>query len=136
MSSNKARIAIVSDAVYPYNKGGKETRIHELSTRLVRSGHDVTIYTMKWWSTPEKTRIEEGVTLQAISPLYPLYNGERRSIKEGILFGLACFGLLWKKFDVLDVDHMPYFPLFSLKVVSLLRRKPMLATWHEVWGRE
>lgn len=130
-----SRIAIVSDAIFPYNNGGKETRIYELSTRLAASGHDVHIYTMHWWSDAGSHRVENGVHLHAISPLYPLHAGERRSIRQGILFGLACFKLITAKFDVIDVDHMPYFPLFSVRIVTWLKRKPMYATWHEVWGR-
>ncbi len=130
------RIAFVSDAIYPYNKGGKETRLHEISMRLAKRGYDVHIYCMKWWTTPEKVRIEEGVTLHAISPLYPLYSGERRSIKQGILFGLACLKLFKEEFDVIDVDHMPYFPLYSVRLACWLKGKKMFATWHEVWGKK
>ncbi|HUD11146.1 MAG TPA: glycosyltransferase family 4 protein [Candidatus Saccharimonadia bacterium] len=130
------KIAIVSDAIYPYNKGGKETRTFELSTRLARNGHDVHIYTMKWWDGSEKTRRENGVTLHAISPKLALYHDERRSIAQGILFGLSTLRLISESFDVVDVDHMPYFPLFFMRVVCLLKRKPMIATWHEVWGRD
>jgi len=127
------RVAFVSDAIYPYNKGGKETRLHEISTRLAARGFDVHIYCMKWWPGPaEKT--EEGVHLHGICPLIPLYSGERRSIKQGIMFGLACFRLLGAKFDVIDVDHMPFFPLYSVRVVCWLKGKKMFATWHEVWG--
>jgi glycosyltransferase involved in cell wall biosynthesis len=49
---------------------------------------------------------------------------------------MASFKLLFAKFDVIDVDHMPYFPLFSIRIVAWLKRKPMIATWHEVWGRD
>lgn len=129
------RVAIVSDSIEPYNSGGKETRIFELSTRLAAAGYDVHIYTMHWWKDRAKHLLRDGVHLHAISPLYPLYSGERRSIKEGILFGLACFKLLKEQFDVVDVDHMPYFPLYSVRIVAWLKRKPMIATWHEVWGR-
>jgi len=128
------KLAIVSDAIWPYHNGGKEMRIHELTTRLVASGFDVHVYTMKWWDGPQTTRAENGVTLHAIMKKMPLYEGERRSIKQGIRFGLACFTLLASTFDVADVDHMPYFPLFSMKLVCLVKRRPMVATWHEVWG--
>jgi glycosyltransferase involved in cell wall biosynthesis len=130
------KIAIVSDAIYPYNKGGKETRIFELSTRLAKAGNDVHIYTMKWWDGGDRKRVENGVTLHAILPKLALYHGERRSILEGILFGVSTLGLLGESFDVVDVDHMPYFPLFFMRVVCLIKRKPLIATWHEVWGRE
>jgi glycosyltransferase involved in cell wall biosynthesis len=128
-------IAIVSDAIYPYHKGGKEKRIYELSTRLAKMGHEVHVYTMKWWDGP-KNRLEDGVNLHAISRLYPLYVGERRSIKSGILFGVACLRLISQKFDAADVDHMPYFPLYSMWAVCKLKRRPMFGTWHEVWGKE
>ena len=53
---------------------------------------------------------------------------------EAVMFGLATLKLLAVPFDVLDVDHMPFFPLFSARLVCALRGKRMTATWHEVWG--
>jgi glycosyltransferase involved in cell wall biosynthesis len=135
MATNRPlKIAFVSDAVEPFNKGGKETRIKHLTTQLVQLGCQVDIYTMQWW-TDSETYVQDGITYHAISPLYPLYSGERRSIKEGVLFGLHCLKLFKYDFDILDVDHMPFFPLYFAKVVSVLRRRPLYATWHEVWGR-
>lgn len=128
------RIVFVSDAIYPYNKGGKETRLYQITTRLAKRGVDVHVYTMHWWKGP-KDRIEEGVHLHGISPLYPLYSGSRRSILQGVMFGLACFKLLRERFDVVDVDHMPFFPLYSMRIVCWLKGKQMRATWHEVWGQ-
>src|SRR3989344_1109907 len=123
------KIAIVSDAVYPYNKGGKEKRIYEISTRLAKLGHEVHIYCMDW---PSLARTLDGVHLHAISPYYPLYSGERRSIRQAILFSLHCLKLIFEDFDVIDVDHMPFFPLYTVKLVCLLKGKKMLATWNEV----
>jgi L-malate glycosyltransferase len=130
------KIAMVSDAIYPYNKGGKEKRIFEVSTRLAQKGHEVTIYCMKWWKGKENTITENGVSLHAISPLYPLYSGERRSIKQAILFAFSCFKLLKADFDIIEADHMPHLVLFSLKIVALLKRKKLFVTWSEVWGRK
>lgn len=128
-------IAFVSDAIYPYNKGGKEKRLFEITTRLAKEGYYVTIYCMKWWQGTDE-RIEHGVRLKAISPLYPLYSGKRRSFRQAIFFMLHCIKLIREKFDILDVDHMPHLVLFSTKIVALIKRKPMVATWHEVWGRD
>jgi glycosyltransferase involved in cell wall biosynthesis len=124
-------IAFVSDAIYPYMKGGKEKRLHAIATRLAAMGHDVHIYTMHWWKGPEKTRQESGVYLHALCKYHEMYRGDKRTIKEGVLFGLACLKLIGQKFDVLDVDHMPFFPLFSAWVVCLLRGRKLYATWHE-----
>jgi len=135
MRNGAKKIAIISDAVYPFNIGGKEKRIYDISTRLAAQGHDVTIYCMRWWEG-EKTLTKDGVTYHAISPHYPLYTKGRRSIKEGIFFALHCFKLLGKDFDVIDVDHVPHLALFTAKIVCIFKRKKMIATWHEVWGKE
>jgi len=130
------KIAFVSDAVYPYNKGGKEKRIYEISTRLAKRGHNVHVYCMKWWKEKENNRIENGVHLHAISRYYSLYSEKRRSIKEAIMFAFACFKLIREDFDIIDVDHMPYFVLFSTKVICMLKRKKLIASWNEVWDRK
>jgi glycosyltransferase involved in cell wall biosynthesis len=129
--SRTPKIVFVSDSIYPYMIGGKEKRLHEISKRLAGMGYDVHIYTMHWWKDPNKTRIENGVTLHALSQLHEMYKGDRRSIKEGILFGLACFKLFRVRFDVLDVDHMPFFPILSSWVVCMTRRRTFYGTWHE-----
>lgn len=148
------KIAFVSDAIYPYNKGGKETRLYEVSTRLAQRGHDVHIYCMNWFTRENEavpspprgrlgwgwvslpTKVEHNVTLHAICPYIPLYSGERRSIKQAILFGLSCFRLITESFDVVDVDSMPYFPIYAMRIVTWLKGKKLYATWHEVWGKE
>lgn len=124
-------IAFVSDAIYPYYKGGKEKRLYELSTHLVALGHEVHIYTMHWWKGSETSRRENGVELHAICRRYELYHAGRRSIVEGIAFGIACLKLITASFDIIDVDHMPFFPIFSGWLVCLLRGKKLYGTWHE-----
>ena len=129
------RIAFVSDAVYPFNRGGKEMRLHEITRRLVREGRDVRIYTMKWWQG-DRSICLDGVWLEAIGKHHALYAGKRRSIKQALLFGLATLRLLTKPFDVVDVDQIPFFPLLAARLVCSIRRKPMYGTWHELWGEE
>ncbi|MDB5238938.1 MAG: hypothetical protein JWO00_273 [Candidatus Parcubacteria bacterium] len=128
------KVALVTDALYPYNKGGKEKRIYDISTRLAARGYDVTVYSMKWWNGPKKIT-ENGVKLYGISPYFPLYEGKRRSIKEGVLFSLHALKLLWEDFDIIEVDHIPHLVLFTVKIVCVIKRKKMIATWHEVWGK-
>ena len=48
------------------------------------------------------------------------------------MFGLATLMVVFADFDTMDVDSMPFFPLFSARVVSWIRRKTLFATWHEV----
>jgi glycosyltransferase involved in cell wall biosynthesis len=126
-------VALVSDAIFPYHRGGKEIRYHELSRRLAERA-EVHVYTMHWWDGP-RVRKDEDVTYHAISRLLPLYTRDRRSIRQAILFALACVRLLGSRFDVLEADHMPYFQILVLRLVATVKRKRFVVTWHEVWGR-
>jgi D-inositol-3-phosphate glycosyltransferase len=131
----KKKIAIVSDVVYPFNKGGKEKRIYDVATRFAAQGYETTVYCMKWWDG-KKVISRDGVTLYAISPYFPLYTKGRRSITEAVGFAFFSLRLLWIDFDSIEVDHMPYLVLFPMKLVCLIRRKRMVVTWHEVVGKE
>jgi glycosyltransferase involved in cell wall biosynthesis len=126
-------VAMVSDAIHPYHRGGKELRYHELTSRLADRA-DVHVYTMHWWNGP-RVRTEAGVTFHAISRLLPLYAKDRRSLRQAALFGLACLRLLRYDFDVLEADHIPFVQVLVLRLVTAVKRKPFVVTWHEVWGR-
>jgi glycosyltransferase involved in cell wall biosynthesis len=125
-------VALVTDAVFPWHRGGKELRYHEVARRLAEHA-DVHVYTMNWWRGAGECRDGE-VTFHAISPLLPLYSGERRSVRQALVFALCCLKLLWARFDVIEADHMPYIQLFPLRLVASLRRKRLVVTWHESWG--
>jgi glycosyltransferase involved in cell wall biosynthesis len=126
-------IAMVTDAIYPYHRGGKEMRYHELSRRLADYA-DVHIYTMKWWNGP-RVRSDDKVTFHAISRLRPMYNEDRRSMGQALFFALACVRMIRHRFDVLEADHMPYFQIYVLRLIATLKRKRLVVTWHEVWGQ-
>ena len=126
-------VALVSDAVYPYHRGGKELRYYELTRRLAARA-EVHVHTMHWWSGP-RVRIDDGVTYHAISPLLPLYSHSRRSYRQAVIFAIACVRLLGARFDVLEADHIPYFQILVLRLVATVRRKRFVVTWHEVWGQ-
>ena len=134
MSGRRPVIALVSDSILPFHRGGKELRYHEVARRLARTA-DVHVYTMRWWEAPGP-RIVDGVAYHALCPRLPLYDGERRSTRQAVVFALACLRLLTRRFDVIEADHMPYLQLFTLRLVATLRRKRLVATWHEVWGPE
>lgn len=125
------KIAFVSDSIYPYFHGGKEKRLHELAIRLARRGHDVHIYTMHWWDEPAQSKVEHSITLHAISRKRPLYHGDKRSMTQALLFGFACLKLWRVRADVIDVDHMPFFPVFGAWIAHFFYRRPLIGTWHE-----
>jgi glycosyltransferase involved in cell wall biosynthesis len=128
------KIAFVYDVIYPYVKGGVEKRIHELATRLSARGHDVHIIGMKYWEGPDSHK-KDGVTLHGICPSQELYADGRRTIGEAIYFSSRLIPFLMREqFDIIDCQQFPYFPCFSVRLVSGLRKMPFVITWHEVWG--
>jgi len=129
----RATVALVTDAIYPYFRGGKEVRYHEVAQRLARLA-DVYVFTMKWWDGPP-TRHEGPVTFRATSRLYPMYSGERRSYREALFFAISCFRLFLFHFDVIEADQFPTFHIFTLRIVTWLKGKRLTVTWHEVWDR-
>jgi glycosyltransferase involved in cell wall biosynthesis len=125
-------VALVTDAVYPYSWGGRELRYREYARRLTGQAR-LHVFTMRWWPGP-RTLHEAGVTFHAISPLIPMYKHHRRSIRQAMIFAIACVKLLGFRFDVLEADHMPYLHVLVLRLVATVRRKRFVVTWHEVWG--
>jgi glycosyltransferase involved in cell wall biosynthesis len=129
-------LALVTDAISPYHHGGKEQRTEALARHLAAFA-EVHVYTMKWW--PERSwhrMTADGVHLHAISPKLSLYKGERRSMLQAIVFAVCCLRLIGRRFDAIEVDSIPVLPVFVVRLVSGLRRRPMATTWHEVWGAE
>lgn len=131
---NRPVVAAVTDAIYPYNRGGKEIRYHEVLKRLSRDA-DVHVFTMQWWRG-SRTLVADGVTYHAVCRKLPLYAHGRRSLMEAAVFALACTRLLRFSFDALEADHIPYAHLFVLKAVCRVKRRRFVVTWHEVWGRD
>lgn len=128
------RIAFLQDAVHPWNLGGRETRLHELARRLAGRGHEVTVYTMKWWAEPGRERHLDGYRLVAVSPRLSLYSGGRRSVRQAAAWALSVLpAVMAADFDVLDVDSMPHGHVLPARLGAMLRRRPMFVTWHEVW---
>jgi glycosyltransferase involved in cell wall biosynthesis len=126
-------VAVVCDTISPYSHGGRELRYQQLLPQLAERA-EVHVYTMHWWDGP-RDYSDGTITYHAISRLLPLYTDGRRSIRQALHFAFASLRLLRCHFDVLDADHMPYFHLFVLRMVTILKRKPFLVTWHEVWSR-
>jgi len=132
----RTRIAFVYDAVYPYVVGGAERRIYEVGKRLVAEGYEVHLYGMRYWDGPRRIT-QDGMTLHGICRAYPLYTKSgRRSLLQALIFGVSCLQLIGARFDVIDCCGFPYLSLWSARLATALRRKPLYSTWHEVWGKD
>ncbi|CAJ35677.1 glycosyltransferase family 4 protein [Methanocella arvoryzae] len=128
------KIVFVSDVIYPYVKGGAEKRIYEIARRLVARGHEVHVFGVKWWDGGAVQNIG-GITYHGVCGKKDLYVGGRRSIFEAIWFAICLsVPLARERFDVIDCNQHPYFPLFVCKAIAVIKGKRFLATWHEYWG--
>ena len=130
----KIKIAIVNDTVYPYSKGGAQKRTWEVARRLAQRGHDIHWYGMKYWEGGSITTLD-GITLHGVCPPVELYTDGRRSIKQAVIFGVSLIKPLLKgEYDIVDCSIFPYFTCFAAKLYAVLKRKPLVVTWFEVWG--
>ena len=128
------KIAFLYDCVYPFKIGGVERRVWELARRLTNRGHEVHLFGMKFWEG-SGTIEREGVVIHGICPVPPLYPGGRRAILPAMAYSLHLFRpLLLERFDLIDAQEFPYFHCFIAKFSSVLKRTPLVITWHEVWG--
>ena len=132
------KVCMITDVYYPYVKGGAEKRISKVAERLSEKGHDVHVYCMKFWDGSAEHKVNDNLTLHGVCKPFELYTESGvRSVKEALHFSYKLLGPLFKKdFDVVDVSEFPFFPIFSAKLYCVLKRKPLVATWHEVWGRK
>ncbi len=129
----EVRIAYVHDAIYPFVKGGAEKRIYELSRRLASRGHDVHVFGVRWWGKNPEMELE-GVHVHGVCGAVFLYSKGRRSIGAAVEFAQGVLPHLLKhEFDVIDCYQAPYLHAFPAKIGALLKRTPLVVTWHEVW---
>ena len=129
------KIALVYDLLYPYSIGGAEYRNFSLAKYLVLQGHEVHMFGVKSWKGNKTKKVSDKFFIHGVSSYKKKYGLKgKRTIFEPIKYSVALFFELMKyKFDLIDVSAFPYFPAFSVKMYSILKNKPMVITWHEVW---
>ncbi|HZD42680.1 MAG TPA: glycosyltransferase family 4 protein, partial [Methanomicrobiales archaeon] len=128
------KIGFIYDAIYPYESGGVERRVWEVSRRLAARGHEVHVFGRCYWEGAKRIE-KEGVILHGICPPRPPHEEGRRNVSEALYFGARILPpILAETFDVIDCQAFPYFPLFSARAQSLLKNTALVITWHEVWG--
>ncbi len=127
------KIAMIYDMIYPFNVGGGEARNYLLAKELIKRGHEVHFYGAKLWSGP-KILNYEGIIMHGVYKSRKLYKTSRRSYDEPVTFAFKLFKPLFKQdFDIIDCTAVPFFHTFICKFYSIIKKKPLILTWHEVW---
>jgi glycosyltransferase involved in cell wall biosynthesis len=128
------RIAFITDVIFPFTTGGSEIRNHEIAKRLVKKGHEIHIYGAKLWEGKDKIKID-GVNIHGISR-YDGLLGRKSSIFDPITLSIKIFFKLIKekKFDIIDTLHFTYFNCYTTKIISLIKKTPLVITWQQHFG--
>ncbi len=128
------RIALVYDVVYPFVPGGVQRRNHELARHL-RNRHDVALYGFRSWDAAG-TGCLPGCRYVSVGEPVPLHDGRgRRRLAEALTFGLQLLGPLARSGEeVWDVANFPFFSIPVAWLVSRLKGRALVVTWHEYWG--
>src|SRR5438067_12944263 len=114
------RIALVYDAIYPYEIGGVEHRNYALAAAL-RDRHAVSLYGFEHWRSDPSRRLT-GVDYVSVGRPTPRYDaaGRRRSA-EALAFAFGLLRTLWRSRDqVWDVANFPYLSVPVAWFVSRL----------------
>ena len=128
------KIAIVSDVIFPFVKGGVESRYHKIAKHLVNGGHEVHMFGSKWWEG-NNTITRDGMTLHGVCKAADLYVKHRRSMWQAMHFSLNLFPyLLRNKFEVIESSLFPFLHCYPTKLVSLIQGTGLVISWWECWG--
>lgn len=129
------KIAIVTDAIYPFTLGGSEVRNHEVAKRLVKKGHEMHIYGIKFWKGKSVINID-GVIVHGISAKKKLYSkaGKRNPIDYARFSKRLFFRLMKERFDLIDVASFNFFNCYSMRLLSAIKGNKLVFTWHQYLG--
>lgn len=108
---------------YPYI-GGAEKLFWELARELVAAGHEVGVVTTRFRSDLPKEETLGGIQIY------------RLDCRSRFLFSFLSLPLVWRTLRGYDLVHTTsYNAAFPAWIAARLRGKPVVVTFHEVWGR-
>lgn len=117
------RILFVLEHFYPYI-GGAEKLFWELAQQLTASGHQVGVITTRF-----RKDLPHQEKLQGIQVF-------RVDCKNRFLFSFLSLPAIWKQLRHYDLVHTTsYNAALPAWLGARLRGKPVIVTFHEVWGR-
>lgn len=129
------KIAMISDAAYPFNKGGVEKRNWDIALQLKERGYEVHLVTAKWPNMNDEC-VVDGVAIHGVGGGTDFYVAGKRSILESVKFALGLIPHLLKNhYDVYACDQFPLLHIIPVRIITWLKRKKLILTWHEVWEK-
>lgn len=117
------RVLFVLEHYYPYI-GGAETLFQLLAEALAQRGHDITVVTTRFKPTLPQEEIIAGVKVVRVD------------CRNRFLFTFLSLPAIWR--HAVDVDFIhttTYNAAPPAWLVGKLRRKKLVLTFHELWGK-
>ena len=126
------KIAMIGQEGYPAHYGGVERHVAEISERLVRDGHDVTVYNRAWYGGKQQGNVN-GIIVATVPTI------RTKHLDAIVHTFLSTFHAIFKKADVIHYHGvgpslLSWIPrVFSPKtlVVSTFHS---IDRYHEKWG--
>jgi glycosyltransferase involved in cell wall biosynthesis len=128
------KIAMISDAAYPFSKGGVEKRNWDIALRLSARGHE--IHMLNGLVPAAKSEcIVDGIHIHGVRKAGDFYVSGRRSILSAVKFAFWLIPhLLRNNYDVYVCDQFPLLHILPVRAVTWLKGRKLILTWHEVWA--
>ena len=125
------RVLLVYDCLYPETLGGVEHRNWQLALALAARGHHVTL---TGWTASGRSLAPgvDSLPLPSRRPIPPL--AARRRGADAARFARAVLRLPLERFDVVETANIPFAHVLPLAWRCTLADRPLIVTWHEVWG--
>ena len=136
-SSDRLKVCLVYDHLFPQTVGGAERWMRDLALYLASIGHDVTYLTMRHWDESEPPPLL-GIRVVDLTDAGTIYRSDRRTLLPPLRFGLSVARHLWRHGSDYDVVHMasfPYFPLLAAAALRPGRGYRLVVNWIEIWTR-
>jgi glycosyltransferase involved in cell wall biosynthesis len=126
------RIALVYDCIYPQVQGGVEHRNYQLARSLAARGHEVALV---GWAAGAGEPAPGVEILPLPDPGGRHSRAGRRRPADALAFAGAVWDLPLARFDLVETANIPYAHLLPLAWRCARAGRPLVVTWHEVWGR-
>ncbi len=119
------KICFFIDFFLPHYYGGGQMRLYELTKRLLKKGHEITIVTMQHKGVPID-EVYEGLSIHHIGPV--IQQPPQRTLKELVVFFFAIKKWLKQhEYNVICAEGVSLFPCFLFA-----GKTPVVATIHDV----
>jgi len=126
------KIAMIGQKGYPAHYGGVERHVAEISERLVRYGHTVTVYNREWYGGKQHGNVN-GITITTVPTI------RTKHLDAIVHTFLSTFHAIFKKVDIIHYHGvgpslLSWIPrVFSPKTL-IVSTFHSIDRYHEKWG--